>query len=129
MGKSKPLVAGGTEIPHTTIATDPGMARSEYELGGGLGLLSHRTSSLLQSNARTPGILVVTLVYQALLSFSMASMPSTSHKLDPTPLDRSGSQQSLLLSNCRHSCCRNSRTVDFSVRDVVGFVDAMLIGF
>ena len=35
MGKSKPLVAGGTEIPHTTIATDPGMARTEHELGGG----------------------------------------------------------------------------------------------
>ena len=35
MGKSKPLVAGGTEMPHTTIATDPGLARTEYELVGG----------------------------------------------------------------------------------------------
>ena len=35
MGKSKPLVAGGTEMPHTTIATDPGLARTGYELGGG----------------------------------------------------------------------------------------------
>ena len=41
--------------------------------------LSHGTSSLLQSNARTPGILVVTVVYQAFVSFSMASMPSTCH--------------------------------------------------
>ena len=35
MGKSEPLVAGGTEIPHRTIATDPGLARTEYEFGGG----------------------------------------------------------------------------------------------
>ena len=35
MGKSKPLVARGTEMSHTTIATDPGMARTGYELGGG----------------------------------------------------------------------------------------------
>ena len=28
MGKSKPLVAGGTEVSHTTIATDPGLART-----------------------------------------------------------------------------------------------------
>ena len=35
MSKSKPLVAEGTEIPHTTIAPDPGMARTEYELVGG----------------------------------------------------------------------------------------------
>ena len=35
MGESKPLVAGGTEMPHTTIATDPGLARTGYELVGG----------------------------------------------------------------------------------------------
>ena len=35
MGKSKPLVAGGTEMSHTTIATDPRMARTYYEFGGG----------------------------------------------------------------------------------------------
>ena len=35
MGKSKPLVARGTEMSHTTIATDPGLARTGYELGGG----------------------------------------------------------------------------------------------
>ena len=35
MGKSKPVVAGGTGISHTTIATDPGLARISYELGGG----------------------------------------------------------------------------------------------
>ena len=26
MGKSKPLVAGGSEMPHTTIITDSGLA-------------------------------------------------------------------------------------------------------
>ena len=35
MGKSKPLVAGGTEIPHTTIATYSGLARTVQEFGGG----------------------------------------------------------------------------------------------
>ena len=35
MGKSKSLVAGGTEISHTTIATDSGLARTVQEFGGG----------------------------------------------------------------------------------------------
>ena len=35
MGKSKALVAGATGISHTTIATDPGLARTEYEFGDG----------------------------------------------------------------------------------------------
>ena len=35
MGKSKPLVAGGAEMSRTTIAKDPGLARTGYELGGG----------------------------------------------------------------------------------------------
>ena len=35
MGKSKPLVAGGTEMPHTTIAIDSGLARTVQEFGDG----------------------------------------------------------------------------------------------
>ena len=48
---------------------------------------SHSTSSLLRSNARTPGILAATMVFQVAewsikhFVLSMALMPSTCHKL------------------------------------------------